>query len=75
MTEVRPVWVRRMLYGVPRRARVVWPADRSIALVLHHGRIVVLTEVGELDVPDERQAELREQYFPEEHARIRAATG
>lgn len=63
--DLRPVWVGREMFAIPRRARVVWPSGERVAVVLFEGIVWLLMETGEMEVPLDRQRILREHYFPE----------
>lgn len=67
---MRPIWVGKTMFVIPPRALVVHPEGERIAVVLHEGIVTILTEAGELSVPDDRQRELRERYFPEASKKI-----
>lgn len=70
---VRPLWVGKTMFAIPHRALVVHPEGERIAVVLHEGIVTVLTGAGAVSVPDRRQRELRERYFPEFVSRLTAS--
>jgi hypothetical protein len=60
----RPLWVGRELVGIPAGSRVVYPADRRVAIVaVPRVDIYVVTEQGEVRVPDEHHAAIVAEYF------------
>jgi hypothetical protein len=64
--ELKPLWVGNEMYGIPRRAKVVHPEGERLAVVLHEGRLTVLTGLGEIPVPDRSHRDVMLRYFPAE---------